>query len=172
MTLFSSRTTRPSKSPGLFAAMAIATAALALPAAAQTDTGTKIGTLSCDVSSGIGLFVVQKQTMTCTYKPLKGDATAHYTGKIETYGVTLGGVEKGHLVWGVVTQTSDAPPSGALAGKYVGASADAAFGPGLGANVLVGGSNQAFALQPISVEGEIGINVAAGVTELTLTAAP
>jgi hypothetical protein len=155
------------------ATAAAATIALSMaPAIAQADTGTKIGTLTCDVSSGIGLFVVEKQTMTCQYKPLQGDATASYTGKIETYGITLGGVDKGHLVWGVVTQTSNAPPSGALAGKYVGASADAAFGAGLGANVLVGGSDQAFALQPVSVEGEIGINVAAGVTELTLTASP
>ena len=172
MPLFAPRT-RVFASLGLGATLfAAAALSLAAPAAAQTDTGTKVGTLTCDVSSGIGLFVVEKQTMTCSYKPLKGDVTANYTGKIETFGVTLGGVEKGHLVWGVITQTSDAPPSGALAGKYVGASADAAFGPGLGANVLVGGSNQAFALQPISVEGEIGVNIAAGVTELTLIATP
>ncbi|BCP51717.1 hypothetical protein K32_03340 [Kaistia sp. 32K] len=118
------------------------------------------------------MFVVEKQTMTCSFKPMKSDITGAYTGKIETFGVTLGAVEKGHLVWGVVAKTNDAPAVGALAGKYVGASADAAFGPGLGANVLVGGSNQAFALQPISVEGEIGVNIAAGVTELTLTAGP
>lgn len=172
MPLFAPRT-RVFASLGLGATLFTAAAlSLAAPAAAQSETGTKVGTLSCDVSSGIGLFVVEKQTMTCAYKPMKSEATTNYTGKIETYGVTLGGVEKGHLVWGVVTQTSDAPPNGALAGKYIGASADAAFGPGLGANVLVGGSNQAFALQPISVEGEIGVNVAAGVTELTLTTAP
>jgi len=160
------------RSPLSLGAVALAAVSVATPAAAQTDTGTKIGSLICDVSSGIGLFVVQKQTMTCQYKPLQGDATASYTGKIETYGITLGGVEKGHLVWAVVTQLSEAPTAGALAGRYVGASADAAFGPGLGANVLVGGSNQAFALQPISVEGEIGVNIAAGVTELTLTPTP
>lgn len=160
------------RSPLSLGAAALAAVSVATPAAAQTDTGTKIGSLICDVSSGIGLFVVQKQTMTCQYKPLQGDATASYTGKIETYGITLGGVEKGHLVWAVVTQLSEAPTAGALAGKYVGASAGAAFGPGLGANVLVGGSNQAFALQPISVEGEIGVNIAAGVTELTLTPTP
>jgi hypothetical protein len=168
MTLFAPRMPMlAAAGAALFAGLSLAT-----PAAAQTETGTRVGSLICDVSSGIGLFVVQKQTMTCQYKPLQGDATASYTGKIETYGITLGGVEKGHLVWAVVAQLSEAPSAGALAGKYVGASADAAFVAGLGANVLVGGSDQAFALQPISVEGEIGVNVAAGVTELTLVAAP
>lgn len=152
-------------------ALAIA-AALLLTPAAMAQSATKIGTLTCDVSGGVGLVVVEKQTMTCQFKPDNGGAINAYTGKIETFGLALGGLEKSHLIWGVIAQTNDAPAMGALAGKYVGASADAAFGPGLGANVLVGGSGNAFALQPISVEGEIGVNIAAGVTELTLTAAP
>jgi hypothetical protein len=147
-------------------------ASLLLTPVAMAQSATKIGTLSCDVSGGVGLLVVEKQTMTCQFKPDKSDAVTAYTGKIETFGLALGGLEKGHLIWGVVTQTNNAPAAGALAGRYVGASADAAFGPGLGANVLVGGSANAFALQPISVEGEIGMNIAAGVTELTLAAAP
>lgn len=149
----------------------LAAAALFAPAA-MAQSAAQVGTLSCDVSSGVGLFVVQKQTMTCSFKPMKDGPVSAYTGKIETFGITLGAVEKGHLIWGVVAKTNNAPAVGALAGKYIGASADAAFGPGLGANVLVGGSDQAFALQPISVEGELGVNVAAGVTELTLTASP
>lgn len=151
---------------------AIATSLLFAPAA-MAQSQTQIGTLNCDVSGGVGLILVEKQTMTCQFKPAQNAGPASgYTGKIETFGLAIGGVEKGHLVWGVVTPTNNAPPAGALAGKYVGASADAAFGPGLGANVLVGGSANAFALQPISVEGEIGVNIAAGVTQLTLTAAP
>lgn len=146
---------------------------LMLAPAAMAQSQTQVGTLRCDVSGGVGLILVEKQTMTCQFKPAQdaGPAT-DYTGKIETFGVALGGVEQGHLIWGVISQTNNAPVVGALAGKYVGASADAAFGPGLGANVLVGGSDNAFALQPVSVEGEIGINIAAGVTQLTLNAAP
>jgi len=148
-------------------------ASLLLSASAMAQSETKIGTLSCNVSGGVGLVVVQKQTMSCVFKPAQGSGpVSEYTGKIDTYGVTLGAVEKGHLIWGVIAKTSNAPAAGALAGKYVGASASASFGPGLGANVLVGGSGNAFALQPISVEGEIGVNIAAGITELTLAAAP
>jgi len=147
-------------------------ASMLLSPAAMAQSATKIGTLSCDVSGGVGLIVVEKQTMTCQFKPDQGDVINAYTGKIETFGLALGGLEKSHLIWGVIAQTNNAPVVGALAGKYVGASADAAFGPGLGANVLIGGSDNAFALQPISVEGEIGINIAAGVTNLTLAPTP
>ena len=147
-------------------------ASLLLSSGAMAQSATKIGTLTCDVSGGVGLVVVEKQTMTCQFKPEQGDGTNGYTGKIETFGLALGGLEKSHLIWGVIAQTNNAPAIGALAGRYVGASADAAIGPGLGANVLVGGSDNAFALQPISVEGEIGINIAAGVTQLTLASSP
>jgi hypothetical protein len=60
---------------------------------------------------------------------------------------------------------------GALAGTYAGAGAEATAGVGLGANVLVGGSGKAFSLQPISVEGQVGVNIAAGVTRVTLAPA-
>jgi hypothetical protein len=39
---------------------------------------------------------------------------------------------------------------------------------GLGANVLVGGSSQTVALQPLSVQGQIGLDIAAGVGSLDL----
>jgi hypothetical protein len=166
-----SLTVSRAKMAALGAGLALA-ASLPLASSAMAQSATKVGTLKCDVSAGIGLLLVEKQTMTCRFTPAQdAGPTNDYTGKIETFGVALGGVEKGHLIWGVITQTNNAPPVGALAGKYVGASADAAFGPGLGANVLVGGSGDAFALQPISVEGEIGINIAAGVTQLTLVSA-
>lgn len=160
------------RTAALGAGFAVA-ASLLMASGAMAQSATKVGTLKCDVSGGVGLILVEKQTMTCQFVPAQNAGpTNNYTGKIETFGVALGGVEQGHLIWGVITQTNNAPAVGALAGKYVGASADAAFGPGLGANVLVGGSGDAFALQPISVEGEIGINIAAGVTQLTLVSAP
>ena len=70
--------------------------------------------------------------------------------------------EKGNLLWGVIAATDGVQP-GALAGTYAGVGADASAGLGLGANVLIGGTGRAFSLQPLSVEGEVGINVAAGV---------
>ena len=125
---------------------------------------------SCRVSAGIGVILVEKQTMTCTFTPAGGGPVSYFTGQIVEYGVALGAVEKGNLLWGVIAATDGVQP-GALAGTYAGVGADASAGIGLGANVLVGGTGRAFSLQPLSVEGEVGINVAAGVTTLTLTSA-
>lgn len=137
-----------------------------IPLEASSQDSTQIGTLSCDVSRGIGMFVVEKQTLSCVFKD-RGGKVENYSGSIDQFGVALGEVKQGHLVWGVIAATSGVP-AGALAGTYSGVGANASFGAGAGANVLVGGSGNAFSLQPISVEGEVGINIAGGVTTLTL----
>ena len=149
------------------ACFAIIVALIPLDAGADNS---QVGTLSCDVSSGIGLFVVEKQTLSCVFKDT-GGAVQNYTGSIDQFGVALGAVEQGHLIWGVIAATSGVP-AGALAGTYAGVGANASFGPGAGANILVGGSGRAFSLQPISVEGQLGVNIAGGVTTVTLKAAP
>lgn len=149
--------------------LAAATALTATAASAQT--GSKIGALTCDVSAGVGMIIMQKQTMVCTFTPDKAGPIDRYTGKIDEYGVALGEVNAGRLVWAVVAASSGLP-HGALAGTYAGVGADASAGAGVGANVLVGGSGRAFSLQPLSVEGEVGINIAAGVTTVTLVSAP
>jgi Protein of unknown function (DUF992) len=135
------------------------------PAAAQSTA--RVGTLSCDVSAGIGLILVQKQTMRCIFTPDRGGIVSRYTGQIVEYGLAIGAVEKGHLIWGVIAATEGVQP-GALAGTYAGVGAEATAGVGLGANVLIGGTGRAFSLQPLSVEGQVGVNIAAGVTTLTL----
>jgi hypothetical protein len=149
---------------GLALALAAATGAVA-------DVRGKIGTLACDVSSGVGFFVVQKQTMQCTFTPEKTGVPEVYSGRIDEFGIALGEQTAGKLVWGVIAAT-DGVPHGALAGRYAGVGADASLGAGLGANVLVGGTGRAFSLQPLSIEGETGLNIAAGVTTVTLTATP
>ena len=83
----------------------------------------------------------------------------------------IGYTEGGVLVWGVVAPSSDIRP-GSLDGDYVGASASATVGVGAGANVLVGGFDRSFALQPLSVSGNEGLNVAAGVGEISLKLTP
>ena len=128
---------------------------------------TQIGTLSCDVSKGIGMFVVDKQKLTCVFKPDKGGDADNYTGSIDEYGVAIGEVAEGHLIWGVLAETNGLP-KGALAGTYSGIGANASVGPGAGANILAGGTGRSFSLQPISVEGQEGINIAGGVTTVTL----
>lgn len=139
------------------------------PAGARSRT--KVGTLTCDVSAGIGLIIFQKQDLRCTFHPAKGGPDTYYTGQIADYGVALGAVQEGYLVWGVIAATRSVAP-GALAGTYAGVGAQATAGVGVGANLLVGGTGNAFSLQPLSVQGQIGVNVAAGITSVTLTAVP
>ncbi|HEX2760302.1 MAG TPA: DUF992 domain-containing protein, partial [Rhizomicrobium sp.] len=95
----------------------------------------------------------------------------HYVGTINKFGVDIGYTEGGILVWGVFAPSSDVGP-GALAGTYVGGSAQATVGIGAGANALIGGLNKSIALQPLSLEGSKGLNVAAGIGSITLKAAP
>ena len=132
-------------------AFALSSALAASPAAAQT----KIGMLACDVSAGIGLILVEKQSMVCTFTPLDGGAVTLYRGQIAEYGLALGAVEGGNLAWAVFALT-DGPQPGALAGTYAGVGADVAAGLGLGADVLIGGTGRAFSLQPCRSKAKSG----------------
>jgi hypothetical protein len=138
------------------------------PALAQS--ATQVGTLTCDVSAGVGMILEQKQTMQCVFTPLKG-APESYLGRIDEFGLALGAVGQGQLVWGVLAPASGVP-QGALSGTYVGVGAQATAGAGVGANVLIGGTGRAFSLQPVSIQGQVGLNVAAGVTTVTLLSPP
>lgn len=140
-----------------------------VPSSAQAEG--QVGTLSCDVSAGVGMILTQKQSLRCRFTPVRGGPVSYYVGQIAEYGVALGVVEQGHLIWGVIAATDGVAP-GALAGTYAGVGGEASAGVGLGANVLVGGSGRAFSLQPLSVEGEVGINIAGGITTVTLAPAP
>jgi hypothetical protein len=142
-------------------------AAMTSPGAA--DNKIKSGILDCDVSAGVGLIFTEKQTMNCKFTPLGGGPVDHYTGSIDEVGLSIGATEGGVLVWSVISAQQGGVPAGALAGKYTGLSADASVGIGLGENILIGGNNSAFMLQPTSYEGQVGLNVAAGVTTVTLT---
>ncbi len=72
------------------------------------------------------------------------------------------------MVWAVLAATPDIP-AGALTGRFVGASGDISLGVGAGANILVGGTNRSVSLQPLSLEGQVGINLALGVAGMTLS---
>jgi hypothetical protein len=134
------------------------------------DKGVTIGTLECHEASGAGLIFSSSRNLSCTFSGTqKGAKAVHYTGKINRYGVDIGYQENGVILWAVVS-TSDKFTPGDLAGKYGGVTAQAAWAVGLGANVLLGGSNNGFALQPLSVQGFNGINVAAGIVEVELHA--
>jgi hypothetical protein len=151
----------------LFPLAAVALAgALATPAQAQN---VQAGTLVCDVSGGIGLIVTSQREMICTFTNSRREREV-YAGHIRRFGLDLGVTGGGQLVWSVFAP-SGRFARGALAGSYAGASGEASVGAGLGANVLFGGSNRSLALQPVSLQGQAGLNVAAGVVDLELRAA-
>jgi hypothetical protein len=148
------------------AVLAMAAAlALPIPASAQANR-TKVGTLSCDISGGIGLIITSKKDLTCMFTPSQPGPKEVYVGSITKFGLDLGATAGGEMVWAVYAPSTR--KFGALAGNYGGATAEATVGAGLGANVLVGGSDRTVALQPVSVQGQAGLNVAAGVADLQL----
>ncbi len=132
--------------------------------------GVKVGELTCGVASGWGFVFGSTKDLHCVFRQNDRKAV-HYSGSISKFGVDIGYTEGGVLVWEVVAPTSDVRP-GALEGDYVGVSAGATVGVGVGANVLVGGFDKSFSLQPLSVSGNEGLNVAAGIGSISLKHTP
>ena len=145
-------------------AVAVLSAFVASPAGAQA-TRIEIGTLRCSLSSSIGLVVASERNVSCIFSSDNGPDEP-YEGQMTRIGVDLGFTTGGRIIWEVFATTNRY--AGMLSGVYVGATAEASIAVGLGANVLVGGSNRSVALQPVSVQGQSGFNIAAGVGELTL----
>lgn len=156
-------------------ALTLATATVALgamlaplPAAAQ-GARAQVGVLDCDISGGIGFIIGSSREVQCIFTPAGGGPGDAYVGSIRKFGLDIGATSGGQMLWAVHAETT--ARRAALAGTYIGASAEATVAVGLGANVLVGGSNRTIALQPLSVQAQTGLNVAAGVTELDLVPA-
>jgi hypothetical protein len=140
----------------------------AAPAIAQSRIQT--GVLECLSNPTFGVIVGSVRTMTCVFKPTQGFEQV-YSGTRARVGLDLGFQAGAAVAWAVFAPTVQVRP-GELAGTYAGVSADAAAGLGVGANALIGGSNNTDALQPLSLEGQLGINVALGVSALSLTYLP
>jgi Protein of unknown function (DUF992) len=126
----------------------------------------RAGLLTCDVSGGMGFIIGSQKAVSCVYAPAQGGPQQVYDGSISKFGLDIGATSSGVMVWGVFTDSVAGP--GFLAGDYFGASGEVTIAAGLGANVLVGGSNRTIALQPVSVESSVGLNFAVGVAELQL----
>lgn len=151
----------------LFVSLALSVpAGLYVSPAAASD---QVGILECNVAPGVGFIVGASRALACRFKPVEGPQQFYY-GTINQFGLNLGFTDGGRLVWTVFAASN--AWHHALDGRYVGASADASVGAGVGANVLVGGSHRTVSLQPLSVSAQTGLNVAAGVGELTLEPAP
>lgn len=147
-----------------FATLAAATAAL--PSTASAASHVKVGLLTCAAGVSVGLLITSSERISCSFVPDGGNAE-HYGGHIRKFGLDIGITAASVIIWGVFAPQSGYQP-GTLAGEYVGVSAEETIVVGLGANVLVGGSNKQFALQPLSVQAQAGLNLAVGVTALTL----
>jgi hypothetical protein len=133
------------------------------PASAQQ---VQAGVLECAGGESISFIVGSVSEFNCTYRPNVGPIQA-YRATLKRAGVDVGVTAVSGLVWGVFAPTQQIG-LGDLSGNYGGATAGGAFVIGAGANVLYGGSNNSFALQPLSVEGQVGLNVFAGVAGLEL----
>ena len=147
----------------LTAAAALAASAT-LPVQAQPSR-VQIGTLTCSLSAGIGMVVGSQRNVNCNFQPDNGPPEA-YTGTMTKIGLDIGVTSGSAIVWAVFAGTNRY--SGMLTGTYTGAQAEATVGAGVGANVLVGGSGRSVALQPVSVQGQLGLDVAAGIGSLEL----
>ena len=142
----------------------VALSLFAVPVAAQARV--EIGTLRCRGAETTNYIFVSEHRMRCTFRGIRG-VREGYVGVIDRFGLDFGINERSVLVWKVFAPTR-AFGRGALAGNYGGVSAAVALGIGAGANVLVGGSNRSFTLQPLSLEAQRGVNVTASITELRL----
>lgn len=152
----------------LVAMVLIGLAALAGSSAnAQTPPGTAVGSLTCRMAPSIGLILGSRQRMACRFQPNGPYPPEAYVGVMGTIGLDVGITAGGVLAWGVFAPTVG-PMLGQLAGSYAGASGAVGFGVGVGANLLFGGTGRSIALQPLSVEGSVGINLSLGVSRLTL----
>jgi hypothetical protein len=143
-------------------ALTVSLAAAATTAQAQ-GAGVNIGRLECVVEGGIGLIITSKKQMQCLYKSTTGREESYF-GNIRKFGLDIGVTGEAYMIWGVFAP--GIVDEGALAGEYVGGSAEATAGVGAGANALVGGGN--ITLQPLSVQVQTGLNAALGVSSMTL----
>lgn len=131
--------------------------------------GVRAGVLECQVGGSVGFIVGSKRQVDCTFRSGRG-APQRYVGSIDRYGLDVGVTSRSVMVWQVVAPSNNVA-RGSLAGRYSGVSAGAAAVYGATANVLVGGNRGSFNLQPLSVEGQRGVNIAAGVASLKLSPA-
>ena len=136
------------------------------PALAQ-GSSIRQGMLTCRTSPSIGLIVGSSQRLACQFRSNTG-WTQDYVGRMNRIGLDIGVTAGGAMAWAVLGSSSALQP-GALTGRFVGASGEISVGVGAGANILVGGTAQSLSLQPLSLEGQVGLNLALGVAGLTLT---
>lgn len=159
-----------SRKLGLFAATALL-AGLTGAASVNAQQGDTVnaGVLTCNISGGAGFVFGSSKSLSCVFELSEG-REERYTGSINKFGIDIGVTGPATMSWTVLAPTTNLG-KGSLGGTYVGASAEATVGVGGGANLLVGGSEDTISLQPLSVQGQTGVNAALAVSELVLNPA-
>lgn len=148
----------------LVCASALATTVLASPVSAGA---LRLGTLDCTIDGGVGYIITSNKGVSCTFRPYNRGPSEQYTGMISKLGVDIGQTHQGQLAWAVLAATRS-HDEGDLAGSYYGVNAEASVVTGGGANLLVGGLDGAFMLEPLSVQAQTGVNLAVAVASLQL----
>ena len=141
--------------------------AIASQAAGEVPSGTKVGTLRCQLAPSTGFIIATHDPMRCRYIADGPFPAEFYDGVITTIGLDIGFRTGGEMAWAVIAPTLG-PPQGGLTGEYLGASGSVTAGVGAGANVLIGGFERSFVLQPLSVQAETGLDLTLGVSGLEL----
>ena len=126
------------------------------------------GTLTCKGGASVGLVVGSQQNLDCKFNPAGKGRERAFKATITKVGLDIGFKSESVIIW-TVLGSSDKVPSKVLIGSYGGVSAEASVAIGAGANALVGGSDKSVILQPLSVQGQTGLNLAVGVTGLTIS---
>ncbi len=158
-------------SAGLADAADMVTARDPVPTYQESDRvgGVRIGYLTCDIAGGVGYVLGSAKQADCVFSSaMGGEALDRYTGTIRKMGVDVGFTTRSKLVWAVFAPTAGYH-HGSLGGLYQGATAEATIGAGVGANILIGGTSGSIHLQTVSVTGQLGLNLAATGTSVTLT---
>jgi hypothetical protein len=154
------------------AATALAGALLLAMPQAHAQAGVTLGSLTCLSEGSTGYIIGSSENVACTFTPAN-DAAAEetYVGTLNQFGLDIGVTGETVMEWVVLAGSADVYQPGILAGRYVGASANASFAAGGGANLLVGGPSDGLTLQPLSLQAQEGVNAAVGVSEFTLAPA-
>ena len=148
------------------AVLATLVASCAGASAQQPVQRVQVGILECRGGASVGFIVGSVTNLGCVLR-VEGLPEDRYIATIRKVGVDIGITEESALTWGVYAPVARLGP-GDLSGNYAGAQGSAAVGVGVGGNALVGGSNNSIALQPLSVQGQVGLSVAAGLESLEL----
>ena len=148
------------------ATVAMLAASIAGASAQQAVQRVQVGVLECRGGASVGFIVGSVTNLGCVLRA-DGLPEDRYIATIRKVGLDLGITQESALAWGVFAPSAQVGPGG-LSGNYVGAQGSATLGVGVGGNVLVGGSANSIALQPLSVQGQVGVSIAAGLESLEL----